>query len=62
MILFELIAGCPAFAGTTMSELFINIATEPPQRLRALRPEASVEIENVILRCRKRTPIAALPM
>jgi serine/threonine-protein kinase len=51
LILFELLAGKPAFVAETVTELAIKVANEPPPPLRAARPGTPPQLEEVILRC-----------
>jgi serine/threonine-protein kinase len=51
IILFELIAGRPPFAGESATELAIKIATEPPPPLRAFRPDVPPGLEAVLGQC-----------
>jgi serine/threonine-protein kinase len=50
-ILFELVAGQPAFWADTVTELAIKVANDPPSALRSFRPDAPAGLEAVILRC-----------
>jgi serine/threonine protein kinase len=49
--LFELLTGEPPFMGDDLPELCTSILTEPPRRLRELRPGVPEELEEVILKC-----------
>jgi serine/threonine-protein kinase len=51
VILFELMSGSLPFAGTTLPEVCIKIATQPPAGIRALRPEVPEGLEAVIFKC-----------
>jgi serine/threonine-protein kinase len=50
-ILHEMLTCNAPFSGTTLPEICYKIATEPPVPLRALRPDAPVEVEAVVRRC-----------
>ena len=49
IILYELLTGETPFAGETLPEVVLNIATRPPRSLRAFRPEVPVGLEAVIV-------------
>jgi serine/threonine-protein kinase len=51
IILFELLTGQTPFAGETLPEVVLNIATRPTPSLRGFRPDVPVGLEAVILRC-----------
>jgi serine/threonine-protein kinase len=51
IILFELLTGQTPFAGETLPEVVLNIATRPPRSLRAFRPDVPEGLEAVILHC-----------
>ena len=55
-ILFELLTASPVFDAPSMSALCAMIATDPPVPLRARRPQAPPELEQVILRCLHKDP------
>jgi eukaryotic-like serine/threonine-protein kinase len=55
-ILFELLTASPVFEAPSMSALCAMIATDPPLPLRARRPQAPPELEQVILRCLHKDP------
>jgi serine/threonine-protein kinase len=50
IILFELLAGKPPFAGTTVMELAINVSNEVPPSLQSFRAVPS-ELEAVVRKC-----------
>lgn len=56
VILHELIAGDVPFTGSTFPEVLVQVMSEPPPRLRALRPEVSEGLEAVVLRCLAKDP------
>src|SRR5262245_34511046 len=51
VILYELLAGEAPFLGPTLPDISVKIAVEPPPPLRAKRPDLSVLLEAVILKC-----------
>src|SRR5262249_3287617 len=51
IILFELLTDGIAFEGQTMPQLITAILTQPPKKLRELRPDAPEGLEQIILRC-----------
>jgi serine/threonine-protein kinase len=51
VILYELLAGEAPFLGTTLPDISVKIAVEPPPPLRAKRPDLSGILEAVILKC-----------
>ncbi len=51
MILFELLAGRPAFQADTMTELVVQVTTEAAPPIRTFRPDVPEGLEAVILRC-----------
>ncbi len=54
--LFELVAGELPFVGHSFPEVCLAIAQDPPAPLRKYAPDASVELEAVILRCLEKEP------
>ena len=56
VILHELLRGAPPFEGRSFAELRAQIAGAPPPSVRVDRPELSVELEAVILRCLDKAP------
>ncbi|MBI5533466.1 MAG: serine/threonine protein kinase [Deltaproteobacteria bacterium] len=55
-ILFELLAGKPAFDSRSLTELCARITSEPTPSLRGLRPEVPAGIEEVVNRCLEKDP------
>jgi serine/threonine-protein kinase len=51
IILHELLTGTTPFMADTVGALFLQIANGAPAQLRSLRPDAPVDLEQVILRC-----------
>jgi serine/threonine-protein kinase len=51
VILYELLCARAPFAGETLPEVCMKIATEPPPAIRSLRPDLPPALEAVILRC-----------
>jgi serine/threonine protein kinase len=60
VILYELIAGRPAFHATSYSGIYAAIVADPPPSLSAIRPEATADLEQVLLRCLARDPSARI--
>jgi serine/threonine-protein kinase len=56
VILFELLTGALPFEGVTSAGLLAAISADAPFKLRALRPEASAQLELVIDRCLRKPP------
>ncbi|MFO0740404.1 MAG: serine/threonine-protein kinase [Labilithrix sp.] len=61
VILQEIMTGAPPFNATTLPELCATILQDPPQPLRALRPEAPEGLEAAIMRCLQKDPAARYP-
>ena len=51
VILFELMAGRPAFLAESVTELAIKVANEAPPSLRSFRPDMLPGLEGVVSRC-----------
>jgi eukaryotic-like serine/threonine-protein kinase len=56
VILHELISGDVPFTGSTFPEVLVQVMSEPPPKLRSLRPEVPAELEAVVLRCLEKHP------
>jgi eukaryotic-like serine/threonine-protein kinase len=56
VILHELISGDVPFTGETFPEVLVQVMSEPPPKLRSLRPEVPAELEAVVLRCLEKHP------
>jgi eukaryotic-like serine/threonine-protein kinase len=56
VILHELIAGDVPFTGSTFPEVLVQVMSEPPPKLRTLRPEVPEALEAVVLRCLEKHP------
>jgi len=54
IILYELLTGDAPFVADTMPELVLKIISSPAPLLRAMKPEAPIGLERVILRCLER--------
>ena len=61
VILQEIMTGAPPFNATTLPELCATILQDPPQPLRALRPDAPEGLEAAIMRCLQKDPAARYP-
>jgi serine/threonine-protein kinase len=55
-VLYEMLAGKRPFAGTTSADTRAAILTRDPQPLTENRPEVSVALEQVVLRCVEKDP------
>jgi eukaryotic-like serine/threonine-protein kinase len=51
VVLFELLTGRVPFAGQSIVELAVKIATQQPPRLESCRPDAPIGLEAVLARC-----------
>jgi serine/threonine-protein kinase len=51
VILFELIAGRPAFLADTVPALAIKIVTEPAPAIRSIRPDVPAGLETILFKC-----------
>jgi eukaryotic-like serine/threonine-protein kinase len=56
VILHELISGDVPFTGSTFPEVLVQVMSEPPPKLRLLRPEVPAGLEAVVLRCLEKHP------
>jgi serine/threonine-protein kinase len=56
MILFELLAGRPAFQAETMMELAVKVTNDPAPSLHAVRPDVPQALAAVIGRCLEKIP------
>jgi serine/threonine-protein kinase len=51
IIIYEMLGGRAPFDGETLPEVCARIMAEPPEPLRAARPDLSPELETVVMRC-----------
>jgi serine/threonine-protein kinase len=51
VILYELLAGHPPFGGEAITEIVVQVTTQPPPWLRSVRPDVPPGLEAVVLRC-----------
>ena len=56
MILYEFLAGRPAFAAETTSGLLAQIVADPPISLRSKRPDVPPRLESVVMHCLEKDP------
>jgi eukaryotic-like serine/threonine-protein kinase len=56
-LLYELLAGRPAFRAPTLSALIATILTQPPPPLRRLRADTPRDIERIVARCLAKDPV-----
>jgi serine/threonine protein kinase len=57
VILFEMLAGAPPFAGASLPDLSVSIIVGTAPLLRAMRPDAPAKLEAAIARCLEKDPI-----
>jgi eukaryotic-like serine/threonine-protein kinase len=55
-ILFELMAGRPAFLAESVTELAIKVNNEPPPSVRTFRPDVPAGLEAIIFKCLEKDP------
>ena len=58
IVLYEMLAGSPPFTGDTMPAIVAKILQSPLPSLRAVRPDAPAEMEQLIARCTAKDPAA----
>jgi serine/threonine-protein kinase len=58
IILYELLSGKPPFDGSTLTEVAVKVATEPPAPLRNLRPDVPAALEAALAGCLQKDPRA----
>jgi serine/threonine protein kinase/cytochrome c-type biogenesis protein CcmH/NrfG len=56
LVLFEMIAGRPPFAGATATDLIISIVQAEPEPLRSHAPDAPPELEQIVARALRKKP------
>ena len=56
VVLHELLTGQPPFWGETIPEICAAVLTQPPERLRSMRPDAPPELERAVQRCLEKEP------
>ncbi len=56
LVFYEMLAGKPAFDGTTLAEIGRKHLREKPEPLHELRPDLPAGIERVVLRCLEKLP------
>src|SRR6185295_2406826 len=61
VILYEMLAGRPAFAGDVPSSLMAAILTSQPVPLRSLQPEVSAALTKVVTKCLAKRPADRWP-
>ena len=61
VVLYELLSGVPPFDAETMPELCARILTDPPPRLRELRPDLPPALEEVLMLALQKDPAARFP-
>jgi serine/threonine protein kinase len=54
--LFELLSGRPPFQGNGYAQVITSVLDAAPPPLRSLRPEVSLELEQVVTRCLEKQP------
>lgn len=56
LVFYEMLAGRPAFDGTTVAEIGRKQLREKPSPLRELRPDVPEALERVVMRCLEKLP------
>lgn len=56
MILYEMLAGQPAFSAESVTQLIVVIATRPPPHIREVRPDIPKEIDEALIRAMAKKP------
>jgi serine/threonine-protein kinase len=56
LMLYEMIAGRPPFAGATATDVIISIVQDEPEPLRSYAPDASPELERILARALRKNP------
>jgi len=56
LVLYELIAGAPAYAGPSPAATAVNIITQPPPQVRDVRPEVPHELNDALVRALAKEP------
>src|SRR6202030_3511582 len=56
LVLYELITGKPAFAGTSRARLVASILKEQPRPLHDLQPRTPIALERVVQTCLEKDP------
>ncbi len=59
-VLFELLTGAPPFAGPTARAIIARHMTEPPPKVRTLRPDVSLDLELTLERMLAKAPAARI--
>jgi tetratricopeptide (TPR) repeat protein len=59
--LYELLTGGPPFQDENLYELMKRVVEEEPVRLRTLNPQASADLETIVLRCLEKDPARRYP-
>ena len=58
VILYELLAGAPPFDGTTLTEVAVKVATEPPPPFHTVRGDIPPALESALAGCLQKDPRA----
>ncbi|MBK9264659.1 MAG: serine/threonine protein kinase [Polyangiaceae bacterium] len=61
MILYEMIAGQPAFSAPSVTQLIVVIATHPPPHVRVVRPDVPAKLDEALVRAMAKRPADRFP-
>ena len=59
--LYYLLGGRPPFVGDSTAAIATKVVSEPPPRLRGLRPEVPGGLEGIVVKCLEKDPAARYP-
>jgi serine/threonine protein kinase len=61
MILYEMLAGQPAFIAESVTQLIVVIATRPPPHVRAVRPDVPADLDAALVQAMAKQPADRFP-